>query len=59
MNAAFAVGRLCDFEAGCKRMLSLKTSAIMVNCDQLCASVSCFLIAPSQNPQRQLGSPHV
>lgn len=30
MNAAFAVGRLCDFEAGCKRMLSLKTSDIMV-----------------------------
>ena len=31
MNSAFAIGRLCDFEAGCKRMLSLKTSDIMVN----------------------------
>ena len=31
MNAAFAIGRLCDFEAGCKRMLSLKTSNMMVN----------------------------
>ena len=30
MNAAFAIGRLCDFEAGCKRILSLKTSETMV-----------------------------
>ena len=30
MNAAFAIGRLCDFEAGCKRMLCLKTSELMV-----------------------------
>ena len=45
MNAAFAVGRLCDFEAGCKRMLSLKTSDIMVKSDWLCVSVFCFLIA--------------
>ena len=30
MNAAFAIGRLCDFEVGCKRMLSLKTSDMMV-----------------------------
>ena len=30
MNAAFAIGRLCDFEAGCKRTLSLKTSDSMV-----------------------------
>ena len=30
MNAAFAIGRLCDFEAGCKRILSLKTSDSMV-----------------------------
>ena len=30
MNAAFAIGRLCDFEAGCKRILSLKTSVAMV-----------------------------
>ena len=30
MNSAFAIGRLCDFEAGCKRMLSLKTSDQMV-----------------------------
>ena len=30
MNAAFTIGRLCDFEAGCKRMLSLKESNRMV-----------------------------
>ena len=38
MNAAFAIGRLCDFEAGCKRMLSLKTSNLMVIKGAVCSS---------------------
>ena len=38
MNAAFAIGRLCDFEAGCKRMLSLKTSNLMVIKVAVCSS---------------------
>lgn len=47
MNAAFAIGRLCDFEAGCKRILSLKTSDSMVflkNCFILC---NAFLVIVS------------
>ena len=41
MNAAFAIGRLCDFEAGCKRMLFLKTSELMVStCYQMNVLVS-------------------
>lgn len=31
MNVVFVIGRLCDFEVGCKRMLFLKIFNIMVN----------------------------
>ena len=43
MNAAFAIGRLCDFEAGCKRILSLKTSDSMVFLKNIINLYSVFL----------------
>ena len=36
MNAAFAIGRLCDLEAGCVRILSLQESRRMVSCWTKC-----------------------
>ena len=32
MNAAFAIGRICDMESGRRQMLMLKKSDYMVRC---------------------------
>jgi hypothetical protein len=44
MNAAFAIGRLCDMEEGRKRLLQLAESERMVRFNVLCLVILIFLI---------------
>ncbi|XP_027041829.1 uncharacterized protein LOC113669947 [Pocillopora damicornis] len=45
MNAAFAIGRLCDFEAGCKRMLINSLIDMLHSADSGCCKNACFALS--------------
>ncbi|RMX47552.1 hypothetical protein pdam_00019073 [Pocillopora damicornis] len=48
MNAAFAIGRLCDFEAGCKRIISTYINSLidmLHSADSGCCKNACFALS--------------